>query len=61
MAAGRRDLLSGVLDATPEQRAAMERSAVTALAGIHEITPDAHDLSFLEADAPGATSLEVSE
>ena len=47
-----------VLDATPEQRAAMERSAVAALAGIHEITPDTHDLSFLEVDAPGATSLE---
>ncbi len=47
-----------VLDATPDQRAAMERSAVAALAGIHEITPDTHDLSFLEVDAPGATSLE---
>ncbi|MEZ5179951.1 MAG: phosphotransferase family protein [Acidimicrobiales bacterium] len=47
-----------VLDATPDQRAAMERSAVEALAGIHQITPDTHDLSFLEVDAPGDTSLE---
>ncbi len=47
-----------VLDASPEQRADMERSAVTALAGIHEITPASHDLAFLEVDAPGATALE---
>src|SRR5690606_13422816 len=47
-----------VLDATPEQRAAMQRSAVTALAGIHEIGPDTHDLGFLVYDHPGDTPLE---
>ena len=47
-----------VLDATPAQRATLQRSAVTALAGVHEITPDTHDLSFLAGDTPGATSLE---
>ena len=47
-----------VLDATPDQRAAMERSAVEALAGIHRITPDTHDLSSLQYDRPGDTALE---
>ncbi|HEX2576173.1 MAG TPA: phosphotransferase family protein [Aquihabitans sp.] len=47
-----------VIDATPEQRAKLQRSAVTALAGIHEITPESHDLAFLQYDEPGATSLE---
>lgn len=47
-----------VLDAAPGQREQLQRSAVAALAGIHELTPDTHDLSFLAYDQPGATSLE---
>lgn len=47
-----------VIDAAPEQRAGLQRSAVSALAGIHEITPVTHDLSFLAYDLPGTTSLE---
>ena len=56
-------------DATPEQRRALQDSAVIALAGIHELTPATHDLSFLSdftdladtlvpAPGPGATALE---
>lgn len=48
-----------VLDATPEQRAQMQRSAVTVLAGIHAITPESHDLTALTFDdQPGTTTLE---
>lgn len=47
-----------VFDATAEERARMQRSAVRALAGIHTVTPDTHDLSALAPDRPGATSLE---
>ncbi|CAN5759517.1 phosphotransferase family protein [soil metagenome] len=45
-------------DATDEQRARMQRSAIAALVGIHQITPDTHDLSFLAHDTPGDTALE---
>ncbi|MGI8710195.1 MAG: phosphotransferase family protein [Acidimicrobiales bacterium] len=45
-------------DATPQQRAGMQRSAVQALAGIHDITPGTHDLSSLEFDEPGESALE---
>jgi aminoglycoside phosphotransferase (APT) family kinase protein len=44
--------------ATPDQRARLQDSAVAALAGIHRITPETHDLSPLQYDRPGATSLE---
>lgn len=55
--------------ATPEQRRSLQDSAVRALAGIHEITPEGHDLSFLSdftdlattsvpAPGPDATALE---
>ena len=44
--------------ATPEQRAQLQDSAVRALAGIHAVTPDTHDLSSLQLDHPGATALE---
>ena len=58
-----------VSGATPEQRRTLQDSAVRALAGIHQITPESHDLSFLSdftaiADTPvpppgpGATALE---
>ncbi|MCU1498950.1 MAG: Acyl-CoA dehydrogenase family er 11 [Acidimicrobiales bacterium] len=46
-----------VLDGSPEDRAHLQQSAVSALAGIHEITPRTHDLGFLAYDLPGATSL----
>jgi aminoglycoside phosphotransferase (APT) family kinase protein len=44
--------------ATPDQRARLQDSAVQALAGIHRITPETHDLAPLQYDRPGATSLE---
>lgn len=44
--------------ATPEQRATLQDSAVRALAGIHAVTPDTHDLSSLQLDHPGDTALE---
>lgn len=47
-----------VMTATDEQRDTIVRSAVRALAGIHRIGPETHDLSFLELDTPGATELE---
>jgi aminoglycoside phosphotransferase (APT) family kinase protein len=36
-----------VADATDEERAHLQRSAVEALAGVHTITPETHDLGFL--------------
>ncbi len=47
-----------VFDATDADRRAIQESAVRTLAGIHSVTPDVHDLSFLEIDQPGGTSLE---
>lgn len=47
-----------VLDATADQRDLMMRSAVHALAGIHTVTPEEHDLSFLETGTAGETALE---
>jgi aminoglycoside phosphotransferase (APT) family kinase protein len=47
-----------VYDASEVERAAIQESAVRTLAGIHELTPDRHDLAFLEHTEPGATSLE---
>lgn len=44
--------------ATPEERAKLQDSAVRALAGIHQITPETHDLASLQFDRPGETSLE---
>ncbi|NLD75431.1 MAG: phosphotransferase family protein [Acidimicrobiales bacterium] len=41
-----------VTDATPEERALLQRSALSAIAAIHSITPDDHDLSFLEPSPP---------
>lgn len=45
-------------DASPEQRRRLQDSAVRALAGIHAITPETHDLTALQHDGPGATALE---
>jgi aminoglycoside phosphotransferase (APT) family kinase protein len=36
-----------VMDASPDERARMERSAVRVLTRLHEITPETHDLTFL--------------
>jgi aminoglycoside phosphotransferase (APT) family kinase protein len=44
--------------ASPAERERLERSAVAALVGIHAITPDSHDLSFLPEPPAGATALE---
>ena len=49
---------SWIDDATPDQLARLQDSAVRALAGIHAITPETHDLSSLQYDLPGGTSLE---
>lgn len=46
-----------VIDATPEQRARMERGAVDVLAGLHELTADRVDLSFLARPELGDTPL----
>jgi len=45
-------------DATPDQLARLQDSAVRALAGIHRITTETHDLSPLQYDRPGTTALE---
>jgi len=44
--------------ATPDQRAKLQDSAVRALAGIHAITPDTHDLASLAYHEKGDTALE---
>ena len=49
-----------VFDGTDADRRTIQDSAVRAMAGIHSITPDDHDLSFLQLDQPGATALERS-
>ncbi|MGD0880473.1 MAG: phosphotransferase family protein [Acidimicrobiales bacterium] len=47
-----------VHDGTEEARRTIQESAIRAAAGIHSITPDRHDLSFLQFDQPGSTALE---
>ncbi|MEZ5383332.1 MAG: phosphotransferase family protein [Microthrixaceae bacterium] len=47
-----------LIAASPEQQERLQRSAVTALAAVHEISPEQHDLRFLEVDLPGDTALE---
>jgi aminoglycoside phosphotransferase (APT) family kinase protein len=44
--------------ASPEERARLQDSAVRALAGVHAITPETHDLASLQFDRPGETALE---
>lgn len=44
--------------ASKQQRAQLQASAVEAMAGVHRITPETHDLSSLQFDRPGATALE---
>ncbi len=45
-------------DAAPEERARLQDSAVRALAGVHTVTPETHDLSSLEFPTEGSTALE---
>jgi len=49
-----------VFDASDADRRTLQESAVRAMAGIHSLTPEVHDLSFLQHPAPGASSLERS-
>ncbi len=49
-----------VFDAAEADRHAIQESAVRAMAGIHELTPAEHDLSFLEHPVAGETALERS-
>jgi aminoglycoside phosphotransferase (APT) family kinase protein len=47
-----------VADATPEQRAQLERTTLEVLAKLHRITPDNADLSFLARPQHGASPLD---
>jgi aminoglycoside phosphotransferase (APT) family kinase protein len=47
-------------DASPADRHAVQQSAIRAMAGIHDLTPADHDLSFLEHPVAGETALERS-
>jgi aminoglycoside phosphotransferase (APT) family kinase protein len=47
-----------VYDADDADRETIQESAIEALAGIHSLTPDRHDLSFLEHRGAGDTSLQ---
>ncbi len=49
-----------VFDGSEAARRTIQESAITAMAGIHAITPDRYDLSFLQLDQPGETALERS-
>ncbi len=49
-----------VFDGSDADRQAIQESAIRAMSGIHSITPEHHDLSFLELGGPGASSLERS-
>jgi aminoglycoside phosphotransferase (APT) family kinase protein len=49
-----------VFDGSDADRRKVQESAIRAMAGIHSITPDRYDLSFLEHPAPGETSLRRS-
>ncbi len=41
-----------VTDASTDDRSVLQRSAISAIAAIHSITPETHDLSFLEPEPP---------
>jgi aminoglycoside phosphotransferase (APT) family kinase protein len=47
-----------VFDGSDAERRVIQESAVAALAGIHAVTPERHDLTFLGFDEPGVNSLE---
>ncbi len=47
-----------VADASPEDRARMQRNAVSVLARLHTMTPDNVDLSFLERPRLGSSPLD---
>jgi aminoglycoside phosphotransferase (APT) family kinase protein len=42
-----------LFDASESERAQVERGAISVLAGLHQITPESHDLSFLMAPEYG--------
>jgi aminoglycoside phosphotransferase (APT) family kinase protein len=47
-----------LLDASPEQRAQVQRNAVTVLVRLHEVTPETHDLGFLMHPEHGVNALD---
>jgi len=47
-----------VLDASPEQRHALQDATVSVLAHLHELTPSTHDLSFLAQPQHGNSALD---
>lgn len=49
---------SWVHDIGVSGRTALQEAAVGALAGIHTVTPQTHDLAFLDVAQPGGTALE---
>jgi aminoglycoside phosphotransferase (APT) family kinase protein len=49
-----------VFDASDADRHTLQESAIRAMAGIHALTPDDHDLSFLQHPTAGAGSLQRS-
>jgi aminoglycoside phosphotransferase (APT) family kinase protein len=49
-----------VFDESDAARRQLQESAIQAMAGIHSITPELHDLSFLQHQSPGGSSLERS-
>jgi len=49
-----------VFDGTEAARRTIQDSAIRAMAGIHSITADRHDLGFLQLEQPGDTALERS-
>ena len=46
-----------VLEATPEERATIERTTAESIAELHTLNPSNADLAFLEYDVPGETHL----
>ncbi|MCB0977281.1 MAG: phosphotransferase family protein [Acidimicrobiales bacterium] len=47
-----------LLNASTDEHRRLERSAVTALAAIHEVTPETHDLTFVRSPVTGRSVLE---
>ena len=47
-----------LLDASPEQRGALQRASVEVLAKVHAITPSTHDLAYLAMPEQGASAMD---
>ena len=47
-----------LFDATPEQQRTLERESVRVLARLHDLTPETHDLVFLDRPEFGASALD---